>query len=298
MSAFNLFSTSQAREELGGSLTLDIESALEQSKGAQAAKCDNGAPCLAIHKERKWMVMQGCCNDWTCSRCGHMRAREEYGRIVNGANELHKAGRPLYFLTLTCRGKEMPLETAEAQYLTWTNRFLTAIRGEAHKRGIFWSYVQVTERQQRKHPHSHIITTYTPPDGRRYRKGQFFPGGQRATHDMLYSAYVWKRAEDAGLGTQTDLSVITNPIAVAVYVSKYLFKDAMNTRFPPGWRRIRYSQTFPKLPVQEIEGFPLVTHSDWIKLKNMSEPITTRDPVVAEIALLHLVTNMAYTGDN
>jgi len=294
MPALDPFSTSQTRGEVSDRLNDEIESALEQSRGAQAEKCENGAPCLAIKKEGHWQVLQGCCNDWTCARCGHMRAREEYGRIVHGARELHAEGHPLYFLTLTCKGKEMSVREAEAGYMEWTNRFLTAIRTEAARRGVYWSYVQVTERQKRQHPHSHLITTYTPPDGKAYRKGQFIPGRRHAPHDMLYSKYVWERAEEAGLGKETDMSVILNPIAVAVYVSKYLFKSAMNTVFPANWRRVRYARSFPKLPIQEIEGFPLVNHSDWIKLRRMGEPMITFDPVVRDTAYAHLVTDVLY----
>lgn len=296
MSALDPFSISQTRGKVSDRLEADLESALEQSRGVQAAKCENGAPCLAIKKDGHWQVVQGCCNDWTCARCGHMRAREEYGRIVQGTRELHEAGHPLYFLTLTCKGKEMTAREAEAGYMEWTNRFLTAIRTEAKRRGVHWAYVQVTERQKREHPHSHIITTYRPPDSRAYKAGQFIPGGRRAKHDMIYSPYVWLRATEAGLGSQTDMSLIENPIAVAVYVSKYLFKSAMNTVFPSHWRRLRYSHGFPKLPVLEIEGFPLVKHSDWLRLKMMFEPVVTLDPVARDIAHAHLLTDIAYKG--
>lgn len=298
MSALDLFSTSQNEGNPGENLQLEIDSILEQSRLTQADKCDNGAPCLAIRKDGHWQIMQGCCNDWTCRRCGQMRAREEYGRIVNGARELHGAGHPLYFLTLTCKGRDMPLARAEAEYMTWTNRFLSTIRAEAKKRGVYWSYVQVTERQERQHPHSHIITTYRPPDGKPYRKGQYIPGGGRAKHAMLYSRYVWTKAEDAGLGSQTDMSVINNPIAVAVYVSKYLFKSAMTTHFPRNWRRIRYAQSFPHLPVQEIEGFPLRNHQDWLRLRMMFEPMVTFDPIVYQVAINHLATDIVLRGKN
>jgi len=283
------------------SLDDQIEMLLEQSELQQADDCVNKAPCIAILKDAGWWeVVQGCCNDWTCPRCGHIRARHEYGRIVNGAKVLAER-ESLFFLTLTCRGGSMSVEDAQEDYLLWTNRLLTTLRANAKKKEIAWVYVQVTERQKRLHPHSHIITTYAPQDAYMIEKGAIIPTDELiplkddpqpkpmfAKHQMLYSPYLWQKAINAGLGWQTDLSIVHSAHGVASYVSKYLFKDSMNTRFPSGWRRIRYSRNFPKMPTKEVEAIPLVHHQDWIKLKLDPRPAMTRDRIVAKIADMHI----------
>ncbi len=265
-------STSQTNlSEIGEGLRHEIEFQLEQSIELQAYRCARGAPYIFYRSATTGAhVVQGCCNDWTCPRCGQIRARREYGRIVNGAKILADAGHTLYFWTLTCRGADMPLETAESEYLKWTNRLLTAARIKAKRSDGFWAYVQVTERQKRKHPHSHMICTYAPEDGIPFRKGEVLPNGRKAVHDCIWSE--WFRAANvkAGLGSECDLSMILSPVAVAVYVSKYLFKDSMTTKFAKNWRRIRYSRNYPKLPATtNTDAFPLVTLRDWYKMERL-----------------------------
>ena len=140
-----------------------------------------------------WHINQACCNHWDCPRCGPIRAKEEYARIVEGAKALGE--KPLYFWTMTCRGKEMTKAEAEAGYLTWTNRLLTSARAKAKRADARFEYiyVQVTERQRRGHPHSHMICTYAPPDVIEFRRGQQLPNGRTArldtgiSHESVFS---------------------------------------------------------------------------------------------------------------
>jgi hypothetical protein len=262
-------STSQTNiDGVGEGLKHEIEFQIEQSYAVQEARCQRGAPYIFfVAASGGARIVQGCCNDWTCPRCGQIRARKEYGRIVAGAKALSDEGHTLYFWTLTCRGADMPLEQAEEEYLVWTNRLLTAARTKCKRANGFWAYVQVTERQKRLHPHSHVLSTYAPADGIPFRKGERLPNGRKAKHDCVWSE--WFRAANvkAGLGSECDLSRIENAVAVAVYVSKYLFKDSMTTRFAKGWRRIRYSRNFPSLPDPEnTNAFPLVTLQDWHRM--------------------------------
>lgn len=263
-------STSQTNlSGVGEGLRNEIEFQVEQSKAIQAKRCERGAPYIFfVDKAGGGHVVQGCCNDWTCPRCGQIRARTEYGRIVNGAKVLADQGHNLYFWTLTCRGADMPLETAERDYLKWTNRLFTAARAKATRSGSYWAYVQVTERQKRQHPHSHVISSYAPSDAIPYLKGEMLPNGRKAKHNCLWSAWFRAANTSAGLGVECDLSTIENAVAVAVYVSKYLFKDAMTTKFEKNWRRIRYSRNWPKLPDPETgDAFPLVRFADWLRME-------------------------------
>ena len=89
-----------------------------------------------------------CCNHWDCPRCKHVLAAQHKRRMVYGALELG-AAHQLYFWTLTCRGRDLDLRTADDEYLMWTNRLLSACRARAKREGAPFEYVQVTERQKR-----------------------------------------------------------------------------------------------------------------------------------------------------
>ena len=277
----------------------EIETYLEQLEGVKVKRCPNGAPFICYKNSvGQWHLVQASCNSWTCPRCGLLRAREEYGRMVNGARELAESGKRLYFHTYTCRGKELDRKEADDNYLLWTNRLLTTLRKDATKTGQFWCYVQVTERQKRGHAHSHCISTYCPEDAQPFAKGERLPNGRRAKHDRLWSEYFRARNVDAGLGVECDLSEIKDPVAVAVYTAKYLFKDAQVTEFAKGWRRIRYSRNFPKMPeIASKEAFAVVHHADWRKIENLAVIVRTDAKWIEELAYAHLVTNVVALHD-
>lgn len=281
-------STSQTNlDGVGEGLRNEIEFQIEQSYEIQARRCERGAPYIFfVASNHAAHIVQGSCNDWTCPRCGQIRARKEYGRIVQGARQLSDEGRALYFWTLTCRGGDMPLATAEKEYLTWTNRLLTSARTKCTRADGIWAYVQVTERQKRLHPHSHLITTYSPDDGIPYLSGEILPNGRKAKHDCIWSEWFIRANQRAGLGVECSLSAIENAVAVAVYVSKYLFKDSMTTKFQKGWRRIRYSRNWPKLPdPKNVEAFPLVTIRDWQRMDALNMTVRADSYFAYEAAL-------------
>lgn len=255
-------------------------------------KCVNHAPYFAYRKTTDanpnvFGIVQGCCNSWSCPRCGEMRAKEEYGRMVMGCERLAAEGHELYFITITCRGKDgLGSEDATEQYLEWTNRLLDALRADAKKRGIPWVYAAVTERQKRGHPHSHYITTYYPADVMTGRKRTYTGRKQEPVYgpqlpedeiEVLRSKYLQKRVKAAGLGEQYDISRVRDIKAAPRYVAKYLFKKEMFTAdFPRGWRRIRYSQSFPKWDDRHGDAFILRAPGDWMKLSRLAETVVTK----------------------
>jgi len=276
MSSLDLFSTSQT--------------SLKSPQGKRVKsdrkiydECLNNAPYFAYHIEgKKWGVVQGCCNDWHCPRCGQQRARDEYGRIVAGAREVGKVNK-LYMLTITCRGKEMTYEDAQNGYLVWTNKLLTRLRVSCKRSDKRWAYASVTERQTRMHPHSHYLTTYCPDDILYIAKGQpkhyctsgeYFP----AKHNTLQSYSLERACCDCGLGRQYDLSELESIEGASRYVAKYLFKETIFTdKWPKGWRRVRYSQNWPKLPEVKSDAMILLTAFDWLALSKKAVRIITKD---------------------
>jgi hypothetical protein len=243
--------------------------------------CPYGAPLIAMIFRGNATIQQACCNHWDCPVCGETRARQEYRRIVYGAECLNDDGHKLYFWTLTCRGKEMPLAEAQENYLAWTNVLLTNARSRAKRKGLYWSYVQVTERQQRGHPHSHILTTYLPIDALQYVHGDDAPS--------YTSEWFTAANESAGLGSQHRISAVENTSAVSRYIAKYLFKDSMLTHWPAHWRRVRYSQNWPTPPYQAAEWVTqLLKPSDWSMVAKRSETFICGTDATYEVAYKRL----------
>lgn len=246
------------------------------------------APFFAYHQHDKtYGITQGCCNHWECPRCGKMRAKEEYGRIVEGIRKL-AVDDQIYFITITCRGREMPLKESEQNYGYWTNKLLDAWRLQSKRIGKKWAYAQVTERQDRGHPHSHILTTFCPLDlAVDWKKKRVTVGGQsRMAYVSAYrSQYIGQSVIRAGLGAEYDITPAGKVEAVSRYVAKYLFKDNIfNDKWPKNWRRVRYSQSFPKLQRRVTDAFVLLKRDDWEKLARIAIIVTAKDPDTIEEA--------------
>lgn len=248
----------------------------------QSPRCAYGAPLIAIIISGEGFIRQSCCNHWDCPCCGEIRAKQEYRRIVNGCSVLAKE-HELYFWTLTCRGKECTLQEAEENYLDWTNVLLTNARTKCNRAGDYWAYVQVTERQHktRNHPHSHIITSYVPSDG------------QNTTDDKgkpcIVSAWFSRANKSANLGSQHKITRVESADAVSRYVAKYLFKDSMKDRFPPKWKRVRYSQNFPQLPDFTPDFVvPLLTPTAWQEARKQGVRYKCSDSATFALAAHHI----------
>lgn len=242
--------------------------------------CVNNAPLFAYQKRGSvYAVTQGCCNSWTCPRCGVLRAKKEYGRIVHGSRMLEET-HTLYMMTITTRGAGLKVKDAHDNYLEWTNRLLSALRYNAKKRDVPWCYTSVTEHQKRGHPHSHFMMTWYPGDmrdGTRRKRFTDNDGNLRYENvPRVLSDYLQKRCISAGLGEIYDIGKVDTVEGASRYVAKYLFKPEMFTDdFPKNWHRVRYSQSFPKLPERETNAFVLLETHQWEKLAKLAAFIDT-----------------------
>lgn len=250
--------------------------------------CSYAAPLLAIIKDGKGRITQTCCNHWDCPRCGILRAKEEYGRIVEGAREIGKH-HSLYFYTFTCRGRYLSLYRAERNYLLWTNRLLSTMRARCKAEGGYWVYVQVTERQKRGHPHSHLLMAWTPSDSQTVLDDT----GQECIASEWFSNAHFR----SGLGSQSKITRVNSVEATARYIAKYLFKDAMLTRMPKHWKRVRYSQNFPSRLTKESDDnatyITIKNSQDWKSVAKAEVRFTTEARYIYELAL-HRTNNVDY----
>lgn len=204
--------------------------------------------------------------------------------MVAGCNTLHDDYGELYFITVTTKGRGLSPKVASCNYLAWTNHFLTILRASARANEQPWHYVQVTEYQKRKHPHSHILTTYRPGVLYEWHQKKWYTDnqGKRRYKNVpcLRSAKLEDALERSGLGHIYDVSIVESAEAASRYVAKYLFKDAMLTEWPKGWRRVRYSRSFPKLPEQNTNGFALLSHMDYARLAREALIVQPENDVV------------------
>lgn len=181
----------------------------------------------------------------------------------------------------------MSLSESQENYYAWTNKLLTACRTRATRAEEAWHYVQVTERQKRGHPHSHILTTWKPHDLVDGFITKWHTEGGRRVKELvpaLRSPWLEQRCISAGLGNQYEISQVRENEAASRYVSKYLFKPEMlETVWPKGWKRVRYSQSFPKLPEPETEAIALIKAEHWLELAKQAVVVTPRDQAAAEM---------------
>jgi len=149
--------------------------------------------------------------------------------------------------------------------------------------------MQVTERQKRGHPHSHLLTTFYPHDLRDGTKETWkHIDGQLKVQliNCLRSDWLEERCISAGLGKQYDISKVRTVEGASRYVAKYMFKPSMFlTDWPKKWRRVRYSRSFPKLPEQKTEALVLVTEQNWRDLASKALVIHPQDLASREAAV-------------
>lgn len=254
-------------------------------------KCIKNAPYICfVDNIGKAHLVQGCCNSWTCPRCGNTRAKQEYWRMVNGAVALEQAGEKIYMHTLTCRGLELSIAEAEANYGKWTNHFITNCRDRCKAQGDLWAYCQVTERQKRAHPHSHLISPFLPDDSRLVTVKKWGKGAKLDDREVYISDWYAKRLKTAGLGEQYEITEVRSAKGCATYFAKYLFKDAVFEVWPDGWRRVRYSQSWPK-PLEPVKlelAFAIIKRVDWQKVDKLKRKVYADTVETFEAARRHM----------
>lgn len=282
-------------------------------------KCIKNAPYICIPGQAGIArLYQGCCNDWTCPRCGEKRAKREYGRMVQGAREI-AANRPLFMMTITCRG-DVAVKESEENYLDWTHHFHKRCQDCCKYFGMEKpEYAAVIERQERGHLHTHYLTTFAPldwfyivDDYERYCRNveilnRGLPKNMRFSpeklkdidHRQAFSMWLVFASVQSGLGAQVRIAIADVVEGASRYMAKYLFKAAQFTRFPKGLKRVRYSQGWPKLPeVEATSAFAVLKQADWTRVKLLDQQIECFGRDVFDRAANHLIVDAFYVDND
>jgi len=110
-----------------------------------------------------------------------------------------------------------------------------------------------------------------------------------------HSEWLMLASVNAGLGVQARISIVDTVEGCARYVAKYLFKDCMGETWPKGWKRIRYSKSWPKLPdSKNPRAFAILSAWDWY-LAGDSGTLITRSGRVYERARRQGLTNVTFS---
>lgn len=241
--------------------------------------CPYGAPLMALVIDGKAALKQCCCNHWDCPICQWTLAAYHRHRMVEGAKLLAAQG-PLYFWTITCRGKDLDMETADDEYYTWTNRLLSTCRAASKRMGTVLAYFQVTERQQRGAAHSHLLTNWTPPDS--------YHEPVQDDPFRYFSAWFVARNVSAGLGPQCRISMVENAEKAAGYIAKYLKKQLDQHQWPRKWKRIRYSENWLDMARTAEWAQVLRTRADWTRADNYGDSFEAPNADVLAYAKHHM----------
>lgn len=169
------------------------------------------------------------CGQWSCPTCAKQLARLWAWRC-----RLHvtQAGGEAFFWTLTLRGKyHTPTLGYQSLPLLWDN-----LRKRIQRQQKAWSYCAFVEGQPKRDfmPHFHVISMSKAP------------------------CRIKDLAMESGFGYQATESLI-NSAKAANYCAKYASKT--NPATPKGFRRVRASRDWAKLPPMEGEPY-LVRHKN------------------------------------
>lgn len=164
------------------------------------------------------------CGKWACERCSRHNARMWAWRVFIG---VENAGGTVWMWTLTMRGS---IQTQAYAYKILPKLWDTFRKALQRAFGGAFTYAAFVEGQPKRNhmPHFHIVS---------YRKAP------KRLKDM---------AVKAGFGHQAKEKPIQSKGAAA-YVSKYVTKG--DAHMPQGFRRVRTSKDWPKLPPYEGEPF-------------------------------------------
>lgn len=191
------------------------------------------------------------CKRWDCPICAPLNAYRHAITVANGCQALVAAGICPTFITITqppsVKSAKFAYSILHNQWDKFRNR-MTYYAGRWDG-APFW-YAAFVEGQGHRGgmPHFHMITSTVP------------------RLETLRKIVV-----DSGFGYQVDAQRFTTASGVAWYVSKYSTKADDSKAMPKGFRRVRYSESFPRMKfrIDERDGSAIVklfneSTSDWL----------------------------------
>jgi hypothetical protein len=160
------------------------------------------------------------CKMWSCPYCASVNQKLWTARAYNAGEKFIERGQPVTFITLTSHEKL----TAKQSWYVWPKAW-KKLHARAKYRDGKAEYCMVPEQHEDGRIHVHMISTWSLSQG------------------------WWKdNGRECGLGFMAEEEFARTAGGVAHYVSKYVGKQLGAIIWPKGFRRVRTSHDFPKLP--------------------------------------------------
>jgi len=222
------------------------------------------------HEERKAVFFQPRCKLWSCSYCAQVNRALWTARAYHGAEVLtvvtEATPEAISFLTLTSSAKLGPDATMRVFSSAWD-----VLLKRARRSGSQGQYLLIPERHKDGRLHAHAVETFNL--GTRW----------------------WKDSSaECGLGYMAEEEEARTPGGAAYYVAKYLAKSLGAQNWPKGWRRVRTSRNWPKLP-----ELPPNAGWDWSRLPgraSLAETVARLEGGGYEVVFLDHVEAWKYVG--
>lgn len=161
------------------------------------------------------------CKMWNCPNCGAVNRSLWIMRVVSATQQFEAQGLPISFVTVTSHEKLSPDATIRVLPSAWHK---LSMRARRKMKGL--NYVVIPE---------------THTDGRLHLHGIFM---------AQFSTRWWKdNARACGLGFMAEEAVVFSAAGAGWYTGKYLGKQLNTNQWAKGFRRVRTSLLYPKLPV-------------------------------------------------
>jgi hypothetical protein len=197
-----------------------------------ASQCENRKrPYMAGRNAntKKAVLFRPRCKLWSCPHCAKINSDLWIMRVTHGCQQLIAQGHELSFVTVTSHEKLTAQQSVEVLPNSWHK---LSMRLRRHVKGM--KYVVIPERHQSGRIHIHAITL-------------------AGTNKRW-----WKdNARACGMGYMAEEEAVYSASGAGFYVGKYLSKQLSDARWKKGFRRVRTSLHFPKLP-------PLPRDDNWV----------------------------------
>lgn len=209
------------------------------------------------------------CKSWSCPACAEVNKSLWAIRAYQGARAIMDEGQTLYFLTLTSHEKL----TANQALWVWPKAWAKLRDRMKYAAGGVFHYIMIPEKHESGKLHVHAIESAG-----------------------LGNTWVKKNARKSGMGYIDEEKRLRTPTGAAWYTTKYLTKSLEFNAWPAGFRRIRTSQSWPKM-----EKLPPPDGWEFFKLPDsmgLDQQITQLEDVGYHVEILnHLIAWELVNGE-
>lgn len=189
-------------------------------------RCETpGRPLLLARNDerRVALLFRPRCKTWRCPACAEINRRLWIVKVAHGAEQLLEKSDQLRMITLTSHARLTADGSIAVFRDAWPN-----LRKRAQRRQKSMAYAMIPERQQNGRIHVHALSNTSL--GTRW----------------------WKdHGAAVGLGWRNEEEPVRSLWRAAYYANKYLNKETAQTEWPRGFRRVRCSRNWPRLPKPE-----------------------------------------------